>query len=205
MELHTEEEWVHVFRELGDLAEIAAWRFAGEYEAGFFKLLHVFWIHFVAMTVTFDDILCAVRRGGNGCLREFRRVVAEAHGVSIGLVFEFLHLVSHREHHRKRRLRIHFHRMRTLHSRLAARVFHHHELHTVADAEVWDFLFACKLNGFQNTVDTTLSKTTRHENTIELRKFFYRLRIFFIFFRINPRKHRLYIFVVSRIFDRLDD
>src|ERR1700751_2430920 len=63
--------------------------------------------------------------------------------------------------------------------------FDHHRLHTQADAEVRNLLFAREANGIEHTCDSTLTETTGYQNSIKFAQRLAASRPFHLF-RFDP-------------------
>src|SRR6185369_2224353 len=135
----------------------------GDAKAGGDEDLFVVAVEFVSVTVTFADFQLAVGFGRERARLQFAWPGAQTHGAA-----HFVHTqeLAKLVNHAMRGLWIAFGGVGAFESRHIARVFHGGALHTQADSEEGDFVFAGVLNGVDHALNAALAESARNQDAV---------------------------------------
>ena len=118
------------------------------------------------MAMTLLNQLFFIRGARHSPLLEIAGVGAEAHRAAVFIVGEMFFLLQHHINHRVGGTLLNLGRVRILQSEHVARIFNHHELHAIAEAEIGNLLFARELYRFNLPLDAAFAEAAGDDDAV---------------------------------------
>src|SRR5580765_6726876 len=174
VELHADEPWVLLFRQLDDLGQLLALRDRRDQQPGLLEALEVALVRLVAVAVALGhdlavDLVCERAGRDIGALRTQAHRAAQV-GVRVALLdraVAVLPLVDQGDH-RVLRVGLELGAVRAVQARQMARDLDRRDLHAQADAQVRDLVFARVLRGADFALDAALAEAAGHQDRVVL-------------------------------------
>src|SRR3989344_3032614 len=159
VELCAEHKRMFRARELGYFHQYTIGRGAGEDKPSLLEALHVRRINLVTMTMALFDKLFFVRSACHSSLLQIARICTETHGATVFIIRKVLFLLQHHIYHWIDCCFLDFRRIRVFKLQHIACILYYHQLHTIAETKIRNFMLACKLYRLHLPFYTSLAET----------------------------------------------